>query len=154
MQTVSSTKFISFIYYLQQIVNLSDEAKEFITKHVYIEKHKKGDLIFRAGELCDNFYFVKKGLIRGLITEDKKDITLWVVDEDNMVTSISGYFTKQLSNESAECIEETIVERFSYNSMQLANKNFPEVYQAYVKLIENYYASSEFRCYVSKLPNA
>lgn len=154
MQIYTTTKFVSFIYYLQNVVNLSEDAKEFIAKNVTLRRYKRGDIIFESGKVCDNFYFVKKGLVRGYITEEKKEITLWAVDEDNMITSVSGYFSKSISKETAECLEETIVECFSYQAMTIANKRFPEVYDAYVKLIETYYASSEFRCFIARIPNA
>ncbi len=145
---------IAFINELCKVVGLSKEAKNYITSNIKVVNLKKGDFVFKSGDICEYFYFVRSGLLRAFFTHQNTEITTWVCSENSMVTSISGFFTQEPSMESVQCLEKTKLERFYIADMQKALKIFPELNEAYRKMLELYYASSEMRSYMARIPIA
>src|SRR4051812_48195181 len=63
----------------------------YLQKNIYCCAVKKGDFLVKAGEVCDSIYFIRKGVLRGFITEDDKDITTWLTIENEVVATITGF---------------------------------------------------------------
>lgn len=145
---------IAFIEELNKVVSISPEAKKFIASRVTLCNYKKGDYIFRTGDVCEFFYFVKKGLVRAFFNHQNDEITTWICSENAMVTSISGYFTQTPSLESAQCLEKTQLERFYIRDMHECLSKFPELNEAYRKMLELYYAAGEMRSHMARIPSA
>ena len=69
---------------------LNEGIENYLKRHVYSCFFRKGKLLLKAGQLCENVYFIKKGAVRGFIQDGQKDITTWITAENELVTSISG----------------------------------------------------------------
>jgi CRP-like cAMP-binding protein len=115
---------------------------------------KKGSHIVRSGEICDRIHIIRKGLVRGYFNYNENEITTWVSVDNEMVTSISGYFKNEPALENIQCIEDTFTESLSYEDMHFALKHFKEMTELYRVLMERYYLSSEFRSFMARIPNA
>lgn len=145
---------IAFIDELCKVVDLSKGAKKFIASNMKVIKLKKGDFLFKTGEVCEYFYFVRSGLLRGFFNYQNTEITTWVCCENSMVTSISGFFTQDPSLESVQCLEKAQLERFYIKDMKDALNKYPELGEAYRRMLELYYSSSEMRSYMARIPIA
>ena len=57
---------------------VSDEAKKYIKDKIELVQVSKGTLLVTAGQHCDHLYFVNKGVLRGYVKQENKDITTWI----------------------------------------------------------------------------
>lgn len=151
-----ATKYNHFfsIVLLNSIYPLSKELNKFFSTKLISSQYKKGDYIVRRGEFCDRIHIIRKGLVRGYFNYNDKEITTWVSVDNEMVTSISGYFKNEPALESIQCLEDTFTESLSYNDMHFALKNFEEMAHLNRILMEQYYLSAEYRAFVARIPAA
>jgi len=133
---------------------VSENVKAFLEEHLYSKKISKGVRLLKAGELCEHFYFVKKGAIRGYIVESKKNITTWITAENELVTSISSLDLEVPSFENIEAIEDCELLIWTDRDLQKLYLKFPEFNITGRKLLQQYYRDAEKRAYMVRLTNA
>src|SRR5690606_38075328 len=95
------------LVFLNSIYPLSKALNIYLSSALVVSPFKKRSDIVKAGEFCDRVHIIRKGLIRGYFGHKGKEITTWVSVDNEMVTSISGYFKKQPAMENIECLEDT-----------------------------------------------
>lgn len=68
---------------------------------------KKGDYLLRTGELCQDAYFINKGLFINLYVNENGNECVTGFAADNMFPFLSaiGYFTKQPSEFEIKALE-------------------------------------------------
>lgn len=72
-------------------------------------KYQKGEIILREGEICENIYWVAKGLVRQFYYKNEKELTEYMATEDNIVMSIESLFKEQPSSQQIMALEPTIL---------------------------------------------
>ena len=72
-------------------------------------KFQKGEIILREGEICENIYWVAKGLVRQFYYNNEKELTEYMATEDNIVMSIESLFKEQPSSQQIVALEPTIL---------------------------------------------
>ena len=72
-------------------------------------KFQKGEIILREGEICENIYWVAKGLVRQFYYKNEKELTEYMATEDNIVMSIESLFKEQPSSQQIMAIEPTVL---------------------------------------------
>ena len=72
-------------------------------------KFQKGEIILREGEVCENIYWVAKGLVRQFYYKNEKELTEYMATEDNIVMSIESLFKEQPSSQQIVALEPTVL---------------------------------------------
>ncbi len=144
----------AFFEVIRSVYPVSAEAEAYARQHVTLHRVPKGGLLVRAGDHCDHFYFVQKGVLRGFVKQENKEITTWITGENEMVSSISSYFKKIPSVENIEAIEECFLVAFHRNDMQYLYDHHPEVNTLVRLIMEKYYQDAEERAYICRLTEA
>ena len=93
-------------------------------------------------------------MVRGYFNYNDNDITTWISIDNEMVTSISGFFKNEPGLENIQCLEDTFTESLSYEDMHFALKHFKEMSELYRVIMQRYYLSSENRSFMARIPNA
>ncbi|WP_100616068.1 Crp/Fnr family transcriptional regulator [Confluentibacter citreus] len=153
---MSATKYNHFfsIVLLNSIHPLSKSLNKFLSNALVFSQYKKGDYIVRSGDFCDRVHITRKGLVRGYFNHNGKEITTWVSVDNELVTSISGYFKKEPALENIQCLEDTFTESLSFNDMHFAFQNFKEMNHLNRILMEYYYLHAEYRAFMARIPTA
>ncbi|MBD0831987.1 Crp/Fnr family transcriptional regulator [Aestuariibaculum sediminum] len=150
-----SGRKISFsLYFLEKIVPLSPEFKLHYHRCIKHTHFKKGTILHKSGEVCNKLYFIKKGMIRGFHNVENKEITTWLSCENELVTSITGFFKHIEASECIQAVEDTYVEYMEYEDFQFALNTFPEALRLYNTLLVEYYIHAENRTLMSRIPSA
>jgi signal-transduction protein with cAMP-binding, CBS, and nucleotidyltransferase domain len=147
-------KSIFSIIFFNSFKTLSIQEKNYISSKMSFHHFNKGDYIVKSGEICDRLYIIRKGMVRGFYKFNKKEIITWVSADNELVTSISGYFTQEITKENIQCIEETYLESVSYQDMLYAINNFPTFEKINRILMEQYYLDAENRAFIARIPKA
>lgn len=153
MPTAKYNKLFSIIL-LNSILPLPKSANKFFSNVLVCTNYKKGDYIVKSGEVCNRIHIIRQGLVRGYINYGDKEITTWVSVDNEIVTSIYGYFKQEPAVENIQCLEDTYTESLSYEDMHFALENFKEVSKLNRILMEDYYLHSEYRAFMARIPTA
>ena len=151
-----NTKYKSYysIVMLNSVYPLSKALNKFLSESLVCTHYKKGEYIVKQDGVCNRLHLIRQGLVRGYFDYDNKEITTWVSTDNQMVTSILGYFSNQPAQENIQCLEETYTESLSYEDMHYALDNFKEMSILNRILMEEYYVFSEHRAFMARIPTA
>jgi CRP-like cAMP-binding protein len=133
---------------------LSEGAIQFLLKNTYSKNIKKGRLLLKAGEVCTNMYFVRKGVLRGFVKDGERDITTWISADGELVSAISSFILQMPTNENIHAIEDCELIALSHNDLEIMYVKFPTFNTTVRKLTEIYYMHAEHRAYIARLKNA
>ena len=133
---------------------LGEGVQHYLKKHVYPTSFLKGDLLLKAGQICEDIYFIKKGSVRGFIKEGDRDITTWITAENELVTSIYGLSTRRPALENMQAIEDCEMLTLTFTDVENLYLQYPEFNIVTRKLLERYYQDAEGRAFIARLSNA
>lgn len=93
--------------YLSQYIDIDETLEDALKENILIREYPKGTLLLKEGDLCNECYFIIKGLIRCYYHKNAEQITSdFYMEED--VASPSCYGTNTPSNLNLECLEDTV----------------------------------------------
>jgi CRP-like cAMP-binding protein len=139
---------------LSQLHPLPEGVVRYLSLHCREEKIAKKTVLVRSGEICNNIYFITKGLIRGYIREGIRDITTWMTAENELVTSISSLAGNEAAGENIQTVEDCELLRLSYAHLEQLYIIFPEFNITIRKLLQQYYLDAENRALIARLSKA
>ena len=133
---------------------LSPEMEAYLKVHVYGISVRKRKLLLKEGNYCDHVYFIVRGAVRGFTREGQKDITTWIVVENELVSSILGLNRREPSNENIQVLENTELLVMTNADLQMMYEQLPEFNVVARKLLQHYYADAERRAFIARLTKA
>ena len=133
---------------------LSPEVEAFLRERVISVSARKRKLLLKEGTVCNHIYFIVKGAIRGFRREGQKDITTWIVIENELVTSIFSLDTPSPSIENIQALENSELLAITYEELGHLYEQFPEFNLIARKLLQHYYADAEKRAFIARLTKA
>jgi CRP-like cAMP-binding protein len=80
----------------------------------------------KAGQVCNNIYFVEKGLLRSYYIKDSKEISSSFMKEGDMCIAVESFLTQTSSQEYIQAIEDSVVQYISYDELQRIYKDYAE----------------------------
>ncbi|WP_126973039.1 Crp/Fnr family transcriptional regulator [Gynurincola endophyticus] len=144
----------SFTQILQRIHPLSDEVKSYLDRHISQKQFKKNEVIHEAGNICENIYYIKRGVLRGFYLYNNKEITTWFSRENQLAACISTFNNENPTKESIQVIEDAEVYVIDYNVLQEMYNRFPEFNYIVRMLYQEYLMEAEDRAFVARLTEA
>lgn len=147
-------KNLFIVLFLNSIYPLSPSLKEYLIKNIKSCTFQKNEYISKAGEICNRLYLIKKGMVRGYFLSDSKEITTWIDTENEVFTSITGFFRNQQTEEYIQSLETTYCDYLEYDDYKYCLNHFPEMRHINRILLEDYYILAELRVYLARIPNA
>lgn len=142
------------VEFINKIYPLTGEIIEFISSRTTFRKVSKGKFLLMPGEYCKDYYYIHKGILRSYIKYGEKEITIWINPEGEITTSIRSIAGSRESDEFIQVIENCELVVIPFDAMQEMYDTFPEMNRVGRMLLEEYYAASEERVYIARLPNA
>ena len=105
-------------------------------RQISITKVEKGEILLREGDTQKDVYFIKKGLVRSYVTNDKaEEITFQLYPEYHVFGNVHKIFFDEPSHFTHQSLEPTkvyMVEYDSYFSEALKNPNLIDLYRRYL----------------------
>jgi CRP-like cAMP-binding protein len=142
------------IDFINKIYPLNDEIMEFMSSRTTFKKVSKGKFLLKPGEYCKDYYYIHKGILRSYIKYGEKEITIWINPEGEITTSIRSIAGSRVSDEYIQVIENAEMVIIPFDAMRELYDTFPEMNRVGRMLLEEYYAASEERVFIARLPNA
>jgi CRP-like cAMP-binding protein len=148
------TEGMPLVEYISQGYPLKDEIVQFILSRTYEQKLAKGKFLLKPGEICGHYYYIHKGVLRSFIKYGKKEINIWINPENEITTAIRSISSNKPSDEYIQALEDCELVVIPFEAMQELYDRFPEMNMVGRKLLEEYYAASEERVYICRIPDA
>ncbi|HEV3251087.1 MAG TPA: Crp/Fnr family transcriptional regulator [Puia sp.] len=142
------------IFFLNSIHPLSDGLRNYLAQTIQAKTIKKRDYLLKAGRVCDQIYFIEKGLLRCFYLKNLSEVCSWFMKEGDVAISIESFFLQKPSYESIQAVEETALHYISYKDLQYIYNQFPEFNFIGRVLTEKYYSQSEQRLYAIRMQRA
>lgn len=141
--------------YLSQFHPLSEGFMEQHEKNCQLISVKKHKYILSPLDNNNSVYFLIKGLVRGFVKEDKKDISTWFGFEHELISAIRPAAKAcNYSIEYLQALEDCQLIRIPITFMEKLCTEYTEGLHISKKILEiNYYAASE-RAILARIPNA
>jgi CRP-like cAMP-binding protein len=133
---------------------LGKGVEQFLLKNAYCCRLAKGKYLVRHGAVCDSVYFIKKGLLRGFIEEDNKEITTWFALENELVAAISTFVQHPPARENIQAVEDCELIGMKLADLDTLYLRYPSFNTIGRKVMELYYGLAESRAYITRLHDA
>ena len=140
--------------YIHEMFPLRSEIVEYIRQNTFSKKLPKGKFLLRQGEVCSHYYYIHKGVLRSFLKFGKKEITIWINPENEITTSIRSMNGSRPSDEYIQALEDCELVVIPFDAMEALYDRFPEMNMVGRKLLQEYYAASEERVYICRIPDA
>ena len=87
---------------------------------------KRHQLLLDAGSVCENIYYVERGLLRQYYNKNGRELTEHIAPEGGIVMCIESLFRRMPSHLTIETLEPSTVYAIPFDAfMQLCEKAFP-----------------------------
>lgn len=154
MEQANKKNISQLITVLNHFNPVSAEIETFLEEHLIPMSLSRGEMLLQAGAICEHFYFIKRGVVRGFVVVDQKDITTWITAENELVTSITSLDLEVPALENIQAIEDCELLALKNADMQKLYQQFPEFNITGRKLLQQYYRDAEGRAYIVRLSSA
>lgn len=91
---------------LDRIFPLPAESKQALKNYITLVEYPKGHMLFKAGKIETNIYFLKKGIARAYANTGDNEITFWFGKEGDAIISMKNYVAGQKGYEDIELLED------------------------------------------------
>lgn len=142
------------LHYFNKIHAVSPGGADYLLKNTRYVTIRKGKFLRSPIDQVEVVYFIVKGLIRGFIKDEGRDITTWINEENNIVGSIRNMALDGAINEYLQALEDTTVIEISRTALDYLYDKFYEANVIGRKILEVYYRDAEERAYLCRLPTA
>jgi CRP-like cAMP-binding protein len=133
---------------------LSPAVIDFFQQNTEYSYIPRGRILLQAGTICEHLYFIKRGVVRGFISDGKKDMTTWITAENEIVTSITSLDLETPAIENMETIEDCEMLVLKSTDLKRLYVEFPEFNITGRKLLQQYYRDAESRAYIARITHA
>ena len=112
--------------FFNEICPLSEEAISSIHERTHAVFFKKGQSLNKVSTKNDNLFFILKGVVRGYIKHQGKDITMWINADHEMVGSIPTLGILLPSDQHLQALEDSILIRIPQKLIEYLYEHFSE----------------------------
>lgn len=111
----------------QSIQNISESELEKLEHLITFRKLKKGELLLEENKVCNEIFFIKKGLLRSYFYNHQGDeITNCFAFENEFMASFSSFITQNVAEENIQALADTELQVLSRDSLE-------QLYQSHTK---------------------
>lgn len=144
------------INFLNELQPLSDKVIALARKETFTISVKKNGLLASAFDEQDKYLFIiLKGLVRGFVMDEGKDITSVIADENHIIGHVRNPGrSNSVYEENFQALEESILLVLPYTFIDQLYLKFPEMNILGRKLLAIQLASSHERSILSRIPSA
>ncbi len=88
---------------------MTHEELDILESILVPKKYAKNEFILKEGEVCENIYWIVKGLVRQFYYKNEKELTEYMATENTIVMCIESLFREQPTHLQIKTLEPTVV---------------------------------------------
>ena len=133
------------IKHITNFISVSSDLRKQLEKVCEVKTHPKNYFLHKPNRVCQNTYFINKGLVRIYYLKNQKEITDNFSAENEWITSIYSFFEHIPDYFHVQTLEEVELVKISYDDLEACFKNFPEMERFGRMLISQYFQEQSER---------
>lgn len=103
----------------QSIQNLSREELDQLDRLITFRTLKKGELLLQENQVCNEIFFIKKGILRSYFFNHQVDeITNCFAFENDFMASFSSFITQNAAEENIQALADTELQVLSRENLE------------------------------------
>jgi CRP/FNR family transcriptional regulator, anaerobic regulatory protein len=114
------------ILFLSGIYPLSPECIAYLKRAIRKRMVKKDQIILEIGEVCQNLYFIKKGVLRCFYFVGEKEVSDWFFWEGETVVSIESFYDQAGSEDCIQALEDCELYYISFQELEYLYQHYIE----------------------------
>lgn len=120
-----------------EMARLPKEMEELFMRNIVKKDFKKKEILQEEGKICNELYFVEKGVARTFYYKNGREVTYWLAAENDFVGSMASFFSRTPSNKHVETLEDCTLWIIDYNKLENLYENSKEL-ERMGRLFANY----------------
>ena len=133
---------------------ISDCLQTEFYKHAIAMQLMEGEHLLYQGDQCNYMYFIREGALMAYSMFKGKKITTYISVEIEFVSSLSGLYGEQPSQEAIVAVEPTLVLGVHTDILQDWYRRFFELNYIIRQVYESYYRDAQERTHMVRIGNA
>ncbi len=109
------------------------------------KKYAKNEMILREGEVCENIYWIVKGMVRQYYLKKKKEMTEYMATENNICMCIESLFREEPTKLQIMAIEPTLLYLMPKATLEQVAMKSVNIQILYRKILEESLILSQIR---------
>ncbi|GAB3027340.1 Crp/Fnr family transcriptional regulator [Niabella terrae] len=130
---------------LNQYHRLSPQAGQALAACLEEKTLAKNHFLIRRGRVCEHFYFLQQGAVRGFYELESRQVTHWFAFENTFVSSFYSFSTGNPAVEHIQLMEGCILWTITRRQLLGLFDQFPEIERLVRIIYEHYYIRLEER---------
>jgi CRP/FNR family transcriptional regulator, anaerobic regulatory protein len=131
----------ALIAFLHKFGEFPPEMATYIEGYIERQELPKKTLLLKAGRVCDQLWFLEKGLARNFSEVEGKIFTNDIVIDGELLTSFGSFISRQPTTDHIELLEDSILYHINYDALQALYRKFPPMERAGRLIAERNYVS-------------
>lgn len=125
---------------LRKLHAVSSQLELYLRNHILKRLCRKGEIFLKEGDICRGVYFIERGLIHHFSTKSGKNVSTWLLAENDFCVSFESFFNRIAAEDNIQALEDCILWYITFEQLQEISRLFPE-FKLHVMLIEQKYRS-------------
>ncbi len=132
--------------YIANHIDLTHDEVEKLLSYITYRKYLKGQYLVQQGDTCRNSCFVLSGCTKTFIVDEKgqEHIVMFAI-EDWWTSDLGSYITQTPADYNVQCLEDTEILQFSYETDEEMYKEIPKLERLFRKILEKAFVASQKR---------
>jgi CRP/FNR family transcriptional regulator, anaerobic regulatory protein len=130
-------EFVSIRKFVSRFIQFTEEEWQYHQSLLVRRFLKKGELVLRAGEVCNHVTFINKGYVRIYNIVNDEDLTVNFAFDGNYITDYSSFVSRQPSIDYMVAMEDIEILQLSHDKLMQAYEHSP-VWQKFGRLMAEY----------------
>ena len=123
-------------YYKQLLPSLTEDNWKITEQVLKVRTYKKGELIVKEGQVCNNVSFINSGLVKMYFMVNGKEKIIGFCNELNYICDYQSFLTRKPANSYVQALENTEVVETSFDDLQMIYEKVPEANKLGRKIAE------------------
>ena len=117
-------------------------------------KFAKGEIVLAEGDVCENIYWIVKGLVRQYYYKNNKELTEYMAAENTIMMSIESLFKEKPSMQIIQALEPTLIYAMPKAELEAVAMRSVNIQILYRKILEESLIISQQRADMLRFESA
>ena len=127
------------IGFLNSVHPLSEALTEHLQAVVKYRELRKGQILLKAGHICQHIHFIKAGMLRCFYRKGDLEVSSWFMKDGDVIISVESFYQRKVSYEWIQALENCELFYISYEELYGIYQRFPEFNFIARELTQHYY---------------
>ncbi len=105
---------------------LSGDCSDYLRTIIKKSSLKKEEYLLKAGEVCTNLYFIKRGLLKCFYIVHSREVSDWFFGELETVASIDSFYDQVKSEDFIQALEDCELLYITFDELAYLYRTFVE----------------------------